>query len=65
MPRYRVRVLFTFEGDVYGSEIYEVSAPDESAARTEAIKISDDSDYADDRIDFVREVRVLGIVEEG
>lgn len=51
-------VEFRAQDEVYGTERYSVLASNKAEALKLALARSDDSGYADDRIDFRREVRV-------
>lgn len=55
---YEVIVRFCVDGDQYGKERYDVAARSAEEAKAEAIKMSDDSVYADSRIDYTREALV-------
>ncbi|WP_166096791.1 hypothetical protein [Rhizobium flavescens] len=55
MTLYEVTVRFVAENQVYGTETFYVQADNEQLANDYAMKLSEDSIYFDDRIDFRRE----------
>lgn len=58
MKRYNAVVKFRDidTNEVYGTEVYKISASDRKRATTEALKQSESSNYFDARISFAREV---------
>lgn len=63
---YVINVHFIAEGTMYGSETYSVTLDDEdeAEAKAQALKLSENSQYADARIDYYREAEVIEEYEE-
>lgn len=59
--RYLCAVMFVADGECYGTERPKVLARSSAEAKRLALKATDDSHYADDRIDFRREVYISGV----
>jgi hypothetical protein len=55
MTLYEVTVRFVAEKQVYGTETFYVQAENDQFASAHAMKLSENSIYFDDRIDFHRE----------
>lgn len=60
LKEYTISVLFYCEDEQYGEETYEaIFAHNDVNARVTALEKSNESHYADDRIDFVRRTVIL------
>jgi len=64
MTFYEVAVRFVAEKQLYGTETFYVQADNEQLAIDYAMKLSEDSIYFDDRIDFRREEEAEELSDE-